>query len=233
MRIRKLSIIVPAYNEEKTIEPAINHLLSVQFGGIKKEIIVVDDGSKDKTFKMARKIKDKRIKLIHKKINKGKGAAIQSALKYVTGDIIVIQDADLEYNPKELIKLIKPIQENLADVVYGSRFVSGEGHRVLLFWHMIGNKFLTLTSNMITNINLTDMETCYKMFTKEIARKLNLQEKRFGFEPEFTVKVAKIPARVYEVGISYSGRNYTEGKKIGWKDGIWAFWCMIKYGIFE
>lgn len=233
MRIRKLSIIVPAYNEEKTIEPATKNLLNVRFGGIKKEIIVVDDGSKDKTFEKIRKIKDKRIKLIRKKANKGKGAAIQSALKHVTGEVIIIQDADLEYNPAEIVKLLKPIKDGQADVVYGSRFMGGEVHRVLFFWHMVGNKFLTLLSNILTNLDLTDMETCYKMFTKEVAKKLKLKEDRFGFEPEFTAKVAKMGARVYEVGISYSGRNYVEGKKINWKDGVWAVCCLFKYSIFK
>lgn len=197
--------------------------------GITKELVIINDGSKDKTKESVKKIKDRRIILVDKKVNQGKGAGIRDAIKKSTGDVLIIQDADLEYNPAEIVKLIQPIIHSEADVVYGSRFMGGEPHRVLFFWHMIGNKFLTLLSNMLTNLDLTDMETCYKMFTKDVAKKLNLKENRFGFEPEFTVKIAKMKTRVYEMGISYSGRNYAEGKKINWKDGVRAVYCLFKY----
>ncbi|MGA3291927.1 MAG: glycosyltransferase family 2 protein [Candidatus Microgenomates bacterium] len=233
MEIKKLTIIIPAYNEAATIEQCIKRVIKVKSPGIEKEIIIINDGSKDKTFDKLSTLKDKGIKIINKHINQGKGSGIRDAIKIATGDVFIIQDADLEYNPTEIIKLIKPIKDGLADVVYGSRFMGGEAHRVLLFWHMIGNKFLTLLSNSLTNLDLTDMETCYKMFTKEVARKLDIKENRFGFEPEFTVKIARMEARVYEMGISYSGRNYAEGKKINWSDGLYAVWCLIKYGILE
>ena len=222
---------MPAYNEEATILKTIKCVLKTRMAGIKKELIIVNDGSKDKTLLAIKSIKDKRIILINKQKNEGKGAGIRDALRKISGEVIIIQDADLEYNPDEIIKLIEPIKNNLADVVYGSRFMGGEAHRVHLYWHMIGNKFLTLLTNMVTNINFTDMETCYKMFTKDVAKKLKLKENRFGFEPEFTIKVAKMKARIYEMGISYSGRNYSEGKKINWRDGIRAVWCIIKYGV--
>lgn len=233
MKIKKISIIIPAYNEEKTITKTVTRVLRTNIKGIKKEIVIINDGSTDNTAKLIRKIKNKQIIFINKKLNEGKGAAVIDALKKITGDVIIIQDADLEYNPIEINKLVTPIISGEADVVYGSRFMGSDAHRVLFFWHMIGNKLLTLLSNMVTNLNLTDMETCYKMFTKEVAKKLELHENRFGFEPEFTIKVAKMKVRVFEIGISYSGRSYTEGKKINWKDGVWAIWCMIKYGIFE
>lgn len=193
------------------------------------EIVVINDGSTDKTGSRIYDLRSKKLKIINKKLNEGKGAAIRDGLKKVTGDIIIIQDADLEYDPQEYPILIKPILDKKADVVFGSRFVGGNAHRVLYFWHMVGNKLLTLFTNMATNLNLTDMETCYKVFTKQVAQKLNIQERRFGFEPEFTVKVARQDFRIYEVGISYTGRNYLQGKKINWKDGIWAIWCIIKY----
>lgn len=224
---------MPAYNEAETIAKTLRSVLKVKLNGIRMEIIVINDGSKDKTLREIKGVRDSRIKIIDKKRNEGKGAGIRSALKIILGDVVIIQDADLEYNPKEINKLLEPIKDGKADVVYGSRFMGGDAHRVLLFWHMAGNRFLTLFSNMITNLNLTDMETCYKMFTRDIAKKLKLKENRFGFEPEFTVKVAKMKARVYEMGISYSGRGYNEGKKINWKDGVRAIWCMLKYGILE
>lgn len=233
MKIEKLTIIMPAYNEEATVLTSLKKVVSINIGKIKKEIIVVNDGSKDKTLKKLSSVKNKIIKVINKRANQGKGAAIRDAIKMATGDVLIIQDADLEYNPNEITKLIKPIKDGMADVVYGSRFMGGQPHRVLLFWHMIGNNLLTLLSNMVTNLNLSDMETCYKMFTKDVAKKLKIEENRFGFEPEFTIKIAKMKARVYEMGISYSGRSYSEGKKINWKDGFRAIWCIIKYGLLN
>lgn len=231
MRIKKLTIIIPVFNEEKTILSILKKVSAVNTGRLFKEIIVINDGSTDNTKSKLSTIKSKNIKIINKKVNQGKGSAIKEGIKNSTGDIIIIQDADLEYNPQEYKTLLSPIMNGDADVVYGSRFTGGGPHRVHFFWHMLGNKFLTLLSNAITNLNLTDMETCYKVFTKEVAKKLDLKENRFGFEPEFTVKVANMGARVYEVGISYSGRSYQEGKKINWKDGISAIWCLIKYKI--
>jgi len=201
--------------------------------GINKEIVIINDGSEDQTANSLRKIKDKRVTIIQKKKNEGKGAAIRDGLKKISGDVVIIQDADLEYDPNEISKLLEPIRNDLADVVYGSRFMGGEARRVLFFWHMIGNNLLTLFSNMVTNLNLSDMETCYKVFTRDIAKKLKVEEKRFGFEPEFTIKIARMKARVYEIGIGYSGRSYSEGKKINWRDGFQAVWCIIKYGIFK
>lgn len=231
--MKKISIIVPVYNEEKTVHKTLKRVLNFRLSGWKKEIIVVNDGSKDRTATRVISIKDKRIIFINKKKNEGKGSAVMTGIKKATGQVLVIQDADLEYDPAEITRLIKPIETGMADVVYGSRFIGSEPHRVLFFWHMIGNKFLTLLSNMITNLNLTDMETCYKMFTYDVAKKLKIEEKRFGFEPEFTIKVSKMGVKIYEMGIGYSGRNYKDGKKISWKDGIWAVWCMIKYGILQ
>lgn len=233
MKIKKLSIVIPAFNEEKTITKTVKKVLKMKLAGIKKEIIVINDGSTDKTLKFLKLLKNKQIIVINKRVNEGKGAAIRDAIKKITGDVVIIQDADLEYNPQEITKLLTPIKDGLADVVYGSRFMGSEAHRVHLYWHMVGNKFLTLLSNMVTNVNLTDMETCYKMFTRNIAKKLNLKENRFGFEPEFSIKVAKMNARIYEVGISYSGRSYQEGKKINWKDGIRAVICIFKYRFID
>lgn len=228
--IKKLSIIMPVYNEEKLVTQAIRKVLAVKIDGWKKELIIINDGSTDGTAKKLR-IKNKAVKIVHLKKNQGKGVAIRRGLREVTGGVIVIQDADLEYDPRELPILLKPIADGDADVVYGSRFMGDRPHRVLFFWHMIANNFLTLVSNMCTNINLTDMETGYKMFTVKVAKKLNLQEKRFGLEPEFTAKVARMGARVYEVGISYHGRNYEQGKKIDWRDGLRALWCILKYNL--
>lgn len=233
MKIRRITIIIPAYNEGAVISKTLRRVLKIKLPGVSKELLVINDGSNDKTLQSIRSVKDKRIKIINKKKNEGKGAGIKDALRLATGDVLIIQDADLEYNPNEIPRLMEPIKEDLADVVYGSRFMGGEPHRVHLYWHMIGNNFLTVLSNMATNINLTDMETCYKMFTKEVAKGLKLEEKRFGFEPEFTVKIAKMKARVYEIGISYSGRNYSEGKKINWKDGFRAVWCILKYSFIS
>ena len=238
--IKKLSIIMPVYNEEKFVAQAIKKVMAVNFGKFRKELIVVNDGSTDgtseklknsKTLKI--KAKGDTIKVISPRKNQGKGAAIRRGLLEITGDVVVIQDADLEYDPRELLILLKPIVDGDADVVFGSRFMGDRPHRVLFFWHMVANNFLTVISNMCTNINLTDMETGYKMFTAKVAKKLNLQENRFGLEPEFTAKVSRMGVRIYEVGISYHGRNYEQGKKIGWKDGLHALWCILKYNLFS
>jgi len=232
--LKKISIIMPVFNEEDFVIKAIRRVLATKIDGLTKEIIVVDDGSTDGTRHRLRRFGGQaRIKIIRLKKNMGKGAAIRSGLKEVTGDVVVIHDADLEYDPKEINLLLKPIVEGDADVVYGSRFMGDRPHRVLFFWHMLANNFLTLVSNMCTNLNLTDMETGYKMFTKKVAGKLDLKENRFGMEPEFTAKIAKMNSRVYEVGISYHGRNYRQGKKIGWKDGFRALWCILKYNLFD
>lgn len=222
---------MPVYNERAFIKKAIAAVLSANIGKLQKEVIVVDDGSRDGTTQILKTIKNKKVKVFFQKKNEGKGAAIRRGLKEITGDVVIIQDADLEYNPNEYPMLLQPILDKKADVVYGSRFLGDRPHRVLNFWHMVGNRFLTLFSNMMTNINLTDIETGYKMFTREVANKLDLQENRFGVEPEFTAKITKMNARVFEVGISYSGRNYDQGKKIGWRDGFQALWCILKYNL--
>ena len=235
--VRTLSIVIPAYNEERFIGEILKRVIAVKINGIKKEIIIVNDGSTDRTKTILTKIAKRRIKgvkiiILHKR-NGGKGSAIRKGMLEVTGDVVIIQDADLEYNPKDYLQLLKPIQENEADVVYGSRFLGGQAHRVLFFWHMVGNNVLTLISNMFTNLNLTDMETGYKMFTAEVAKMVKLQENGFGMEPEFTAKVAKMKYRVFEVGISYHGRGYEQGKKIGWRDGVRALWCILRYNFLD
>lgn len=229
----KLSIIIPCFNEKETIKQLLSEVVNSPVEN--KEIIVVDDCSVDGTRKiLEEELNDQIDILICHDNNQGKGAAIKSGLQKITGDFVIIQDADLEYDPKEYPVLLKPIMDNKADVVYGSRFLGGQSHRVLFFWHSIGNRFLTLLCNMFSDLNLTDMETCYKLFRSEIIRKITINEKRFGFEPEITLKISRIPnIRIYEVGISYSGRTYAEGKKINWKDGISALFCILKYGAFR
>lgn len=227
-----LSIVIPCFNEYRFIREIVNAVESSCFPN--KEIIIVDDCSNDGTREILKsEIETKVNKVIYHQKNMGKGAALRSGFQIAKGDIIIVQDADLEYNPSEYPKLIKPILDGDADVVYGSRFIGSEAHRVLYFWHMLANKILTLISNMFTNLNLTDMETGYKCFRKEIIKKIDIKENRFGFEPEITAKVAKLKCRIYEVGISYSGRTYGQGKKIGWKDGVRAVWCIVKYNLFE
>ncbi len=235
----RLSIIIPAYNEEKFIGQLLEKVITAEMTwDIEKEIIVVDDCSTDHTAAEAGRVKDKYpdigISIHLQEKNQGKGAAIHKGIELATGDYIVIQDADLEYDPNEYNHLLKPLEGGQADVVYGSRFMGGNPHRILFFWHSIGNRLLTFFSNMFTNLNLTDMETCYKMFRADILKGLNLREKKFGFEPEVTAKISRIPGiRIYEIGISYYGRHYTEGKKINWKDGLRALYCVLKYNIWS
>lgn len=239
MTTGKLSIIVPCYNEEHSIRAMLDRVLRASLpSAVTKEIIIVNDCSTDRSVEVVEHFinahPQEEIRLFHHERNSGKGAALHTGIARATGDFVVIQDADLEYDPEEFKILLQPVLDGFADVVYGSRFTGGRPHRILFFWHTIGNKFLTFLSNMFTNLNLTDMETCYKLFRREIIQSLALKEKRFGFEPEVTAKVARLPnVRIYEVGISYYGRTYAEGKKINWKDGFRAIYCILRYNLFS
>jgi glycosyltransferase involved in cell wall biosynthesis len=219
-------VVVPCYNEEATIQSLIDLVLNSPWVA---EIIVVDDGSKDRSREILASIDNAKVRVVLHEVNQGKGAALRTGFKHATSEYVIVQDADLEYDPSEYPLVLEPLLDDRADVVFGSRFLSGRPHRVLYFWHSLGNKFLTLMSNMFTDLNLTDMETCYKCFRREVIQSIDIEEDRFGFEPEITAKLAKSRVRIYEVGISYSGRTYDEGKKIGWRDGVRAVYCIVRY----
>ena len=226
-----LSVVIPAYNEKETIRKIISKVEAADIGSVGKEIIVVDDFSADGTREILRSFPQNKYKIHYQPENKGKGAALRKGFEMSAGDFIIVQDADLEYDPSEYGLLLGPLTEGKADVVYGSRFIGAAPHRVLFFWHYLGNKFLTTMSNMVNNLNLSDMETCYKVFRRSVINGIQIQEDRFGFEPEITAKIARMKCRIYEVGIAYSGRTYEEGKKITWKDGLVAIWAIIKYAL--
>jgi glycosyltransferase involved in cell wall biosynthesis len=232
----KLSVVIPVYNEEATAEEILGRVLAVELpAGMEREVVMVNDASTDGTAEVLTRLESEHggngVRVLTHPENRGKGAALATGFRAVTGDVVLIQDADLEYDPDEYPKLLEPILTGRADVVYGSRFMGSQAHRVLYFWHSVGNRFLTLLSNAFTNINLTDMETCYKVFRREVLEGLEIEESRFGFEPEITAKFAARRWRIYEVGISYHGRTYAEGKKIGWRDGVRAIWCILKYNL--
>jgi glycosyltransferase involved in cell wall biosynthesis len=235
-RPRTLSVVIPVYNEEATAEELLERVRAVELPDLELEIVVVNDASTDGTAEVLARLAGKGdgrsgVRVLTHPVNRGKGAALATGFAAVTGEVVLIQDADLEYDPEEYPKLLEPILAGHADVVYGSRFMGSQAHRVLYFWHSIGNRFLTLLSNAFTNINLTDMETCYKVFRREVLEGVSIEEERFGFEPEITAKIAAGRWRIYEVGISYHGRTYAEGKKIGWRDGLRAIWCIVKYNL--
>jgi glycosyltransferase involved in cell wall biosynthesis len=228
----RVSIVIPCYNEEKTVEALVDAVRAAEPAD--KEIVLVDDASTDGSWSIVSTLLNGRIdKVLRHDENRGKGAALRTGFAAATGDVVVVQDADLEYDPQEYMKLLRPIFDGKADVVFGSRFAGGESHRVLYFWHSVLNKLLTLLSNVLTDLNLTDMEVCYKAFRRDVLERITLEEDRFGFEPEITAKVAKLKVRIYEVGVSYAGRTYAEGKKIGWRDGMHAVWCLLKYNLLR
>lgn len=235
MDMNKLSVVIPCYNEERTLEGVVDRVLAAERCGLDIEVIIVDDGSRDRSAEVMKTLAEKhpQIVAVFHAMNQGKGAALRTGFQKASGDIVLVQDADQEYDPNEYPKLLRPILNGRADVVFGSRFKGGDEARVLYFWHSVGNKVLTLASNMFTNINLTDMETCYKVFRREIIQSVTIEENRFGFEPEITAKIAKMHPRIFEVGISYNGRTYEEGKKIGWKDGVRALYCIVRYNLFS